>query len=501
MGFLAAAQKGQFEIAAEYLNTRPGKKAALLAEQLSVVLDRRLPARLNQISDKPEGSLLDPLHPDRDLVGMIPSANGNVPIMLERIETEKSGLVWLFSSRTVESIPDLYEEIEFVEVDNALPEFFTNRRVAGIPLFEWLAVLVGLPLIYLLTSLLNRILSLLLGFVRRSARKSEFSNPDVLPIPVRLLLIAVTIRWLLTRVGLSLLARQFWSSAATVTAVAALIWILVLVNARAESYAYHRLQKRNLAGTASVLRLGRRVIDVLLIFGGVLVVLYAFGVNPTAGLAGLGVGGIAVALAAQKTLENVIGGVSVIFDQVIRVGDTLKLVDVVGTVEEIGLRSTRIRTLDRTVVSVPNGQIASMNLETLSARDKFRFHPSIGIRYTTTPTQIRFIVEEARSLLTANLSIESESVRVRFVGFGSSSLDLDLFAYVFARDWNHFLEIQEKLLLSIMEIVRQGGTEIAIPSRLMLLAERNIGPSTDVEQALSPNHNTLAPGTKVAACG
>ncbi len=494
LGFLAVAQKREYEVAAEYLNTRlRGRAAAQLAEQLSVVLDRRLPARLNQLSDKPEGSLLDPLNPDRDLVGTITTANGNVPILLERVDRGKSGPVWLFSSKTLEAIPDIYEEIEVVTVDSVLPGFLVTNRIAGIPLYEWVAFFVGLPAFYILALLLNRLLTPLLGRLRRRwANQADLPNAEVLPRPVRLLLIALAIRWLLSKIGLSLLARQFWSSAATVIAVAAIVWMLILASSRAERYAQHRLRSRNLTGTASVLRLMRRVVDVLVIFAGVLVILYAFGINPTPGLAGLGVGGIAVALAAQKTLENVIAGASLIFDQVVRVGDTLKVGDIVGTVDEIGLRSTRIRTLDRTLVSVPNGQIASMSLETLSVRDKFWFHPTIGLRYETSATQIRSVVDNVRTLLTEHASVEHASVRVRFLGFHSSSLDVDVFAYVYAKDWSHFLEIQEGLLFSIMEIVQEAGTQIALPSRVMYLADNLASDRAVLTETLQPSRNPVA---------
>ena len=136
------------------------------------------------------------------------------------------------------------------------------------------------------------------------------------------------------------------------------------------------------------MRLVRRFVDLLVIFAGIMGILYYFGVNPTAIIAGLGVGGIAVALAAQKTLENVIGGISLILDKVVLVGDTLRVPAVEGTVEDLGLRSTRIRTSDRTVVSLPNGQVANMTLENLSTRDKFWFHPILALRYGTTPTQL-----------------------------------------------------------------------------------------------------------------
>jgi MscS family membrane protein len=201
----------------------------------------------------------------------------------------------------------------------------------------------------------------------------------------------------------------------------------------------------------------------------VLVALRHFGVNTTAALAGLGVGGIAVALAAQKTLENVIGGVSLVFDQAVRVGDSLKVGDIQGTVEDMGLRSTRIRTLDRTVVSVPNGQIANLTLENFSSRDKFWLHPILALRYGTTSPQICTVLERIRSLLKESRHIEPDSVRVNFLRFGPSSLDVEVFAYVLARDWSQFLEIQEGLLLRIMESIESTGVQIALPLQTILV--------------------------------
>ena len=211
------------------------------------------------------------------------------------------------------------------------------------------------------------------------------------------------------------------------------------------------------------------------IAAGGLVALHYFGLDPTAALAGLGIGGIAVALAAQKTLENVIGGLSIIFDQAVRVGDSIKFADSVGKVDYIGLRSTRIRTLDRTVLSVPNGQIANASVETLSARDKFWFHHVIGLRYETTSGQMRAIIDGTRAYLAAYpMTDQSESVRSRFVRFSPFSLDIEMFAYVYARDWDAFLETQQELLLEIMNIVERAGAEMALPSQTLHLADGSV---------------------------
>lgn len=483
MGFLAAARKQEYEVAAEYLNNRTlGKAGPDLARQLSVVLDRGLPAQLNQLSDKPEGSLADPLHPDRDLVGTIETSTGDVDIWLERVERGKSGLVWVFSRQTLEAVPDIYEEVNAQSIDAVLPEFLVVNRIAGAPLFEWLLVFVGLPLSYIATVLLSRILGFVASRLRALlTRQPRLPNPVVLPNPIRLLLIAAAIRWLLTRYGLPLLARQFWSSVATVIAIAAVIWGLILLNGVVERYADRRLRIRNLTGTASLLRLFRRAGDVILLFVGVLVLLHYFGVSPTAALAGLGVGGIAVALAAQKTLENVVGGVSMIFDQAVSVGDTVKVGDTSGTVDDIGLRSIRIRTVDRTVISIPNGQVAGMSLEVLSVRDKFWFHVLVNLRYETTSAEMRLVLNNLRDLLIRQPSIEPKSARVQFVRMASYSLDVDIAAYFFAQDWNKFLELQESLLLSIMETVDKTGVQLAFPSQTVYVATDSAG-----EMALGP---------------
>ena len=470
LGLLSAARNRNTGLAALYLNTPlRGADAEALASQLAAVIDRRLPARLNEISDNPEGSRRDPLNPDEDLIGVIQTANGDLDILVERVDRGKAGKVWLFSGKTLAWIPDAFQELSESALERFLPDFMIRTRVADIPLFESVAVFVGMPFLYLLTGVLNRILSLAAGIVlRRLSRNPALPNPRVLRPPFRLLLLALAIRWLVSKVPLPLLARQFWSTTALMIVVVACMWLLMLLNESGERYLVRR--RRSLSGAASALRLVRRLIDGIILFAGLLFTLHHFGINLTATLAGLGVGGIAVALAAQKTLENVIAGVSLIADQAVRVGDVLNLGDIQGTVEEVGLRSTRIRTVGRTVVSLPNGQIANMRLETLSLRDKFLFHPVVGLRYETTPVQLHSFMAGVRTLLSGHANVDQLTVRVRFVRFGASSLDVDIFAYVFAPDWNNFLEIQEELLFGIMDIVRKAGAEIAFPSQTLYLA-------------------------------
>jgi MscS family membrane protein len=433
------------------------------------------------LSDRPEGISQFLTRPDQNLVGTISSDRGNADIVVERVDRGKDGLLWLFSSETLSAVPRLYEENDAIEIETVVPKFLVETRIGKIPLFAWLAMLAGLPLLYLFTVLLNRLLSPLAGRLYRRVRKPSTLRPDpeLLPIPVRLLFMALTIRWAVSTVALPLLTREVWSSTAGVITIAAIVWMLILLNGVGESILRRRLLRFHPGeSSVSILRLGRRAIDFLFIFAGILAGLRYFGVNLTAAIAGLGVGGIAIALAAQKTLENMIGGISVVFDKVVRVGEFVKVGDTGGVVEHIGLRSTRIRTLDRTVVSIPNGQIANVSLENISIRDKFRFHHILNLRRETSVSTMREILVPVENLLARDPRVESGSMRVRFLGFGTSSLDVEISAYILVSDWPIFLEAQQELLLAVMEIVQAAGTHLAYPSQTLYLT-RSKGPGGD----------------------
>ena len=463
LGFLDAAREGQYEIARQFLDTQlTGQDAAALTHELFVVLDIRLPVQMTRLSDMPEGSRSNPLRPDQDVVGTIRSTSGNVDVVVERLPRRRTGPIWLFSADTLAAVPALYEEVTLGWSDGIVPRFLTGNRVAGIRLVEWIVALLGLPFFYLLTILLNKLLTPLIRWLwNMFAGPSNLFDRGPLPTPVRLLILALAIRWPLARLPLPFLVRQFWSNLGSLFTIAGIVWLLILLNGTIEGHIRRRFPRADLPVGATLVRLLRRLADCVVVFTGLLALLRHFGVDVTPALAGLGVGGIAIALAAQRTLENVIAGASLIFDQAVRVGDELRMGDVIGTVDHIGLRSTRIRTLDRTIVTVPNSQIASVSVETLSERDKFCFNPAIGLRSGTTPEQARVVIDGIRRLLTGHPSVEVASVRVRLMNLGPFSLDIDVFAYVSARDSSHFLEIREQLLFTVTEVVAAAGTGIA----------------------------------------
>ena len=471
LGFIDAARSGRDDVATLYLDTNPRDRAAVdLAHKLFVVLDRRLPPRLTELSDRPEGSLANPLRPDQDVVGTIATAGGSLELVVERIGRAGQRPVWLFSRRTLQAIPEVYDEVDLVSVDRYLPAFLTRIRIGGVRLFAWLALLLLVPLAYRLLGLPDRLIRLAVTAWRRRRSLPGELPAHVIPGAVRLLLTALATRLIMATIELPLVERRFWSAITTMLAIGAVAWALLLLNRAIEERVLRRLRGSGHGEVVAMLRLVRRVSDGLVISAAAVVTLAYLGLDPTAALAGLGIGGIAVALAAQKTLENFVGGISIIVDKAVQVGDCLKLGDIIGTVDDIGLRSTRIRTLDRTILSVPNGQIANVNIETLSARDKFWFHHVVGLRYETTSREMRSVVDGVRAYLNAHPMIDRrEPIRVRFFRFGECSLDVEVFAYVVVRDWDAFLETQQELLLGVMDIVERSGAAIALPSRTVHL--------------------------------
>ena len=188
-------------------------------------------------------------------------------------------------------------------------------------------------------------------------------------------------------------------------------------------------------------------------------------------LAGLGIGGLAVALAAQKTVENLFGSVSITVDQPFRVGDFVRLESgTVGTVEAIGLRSTRLRTLDRTLVTIPNGKLADQRLETFAARDRCRLFCALGLVHATRADQLRAVLRGIETILRAHPLVWREGISVRFVGIGASSLDVEANAWFDTADWDVFQAIREEVLLGFLEAVERAGTELAHPTQTVHLA-------------------------------
>jgi MscS family membrane protein len=470
-GFLNAAEKHDYERAAEYLDSKqPSEQKQELARHLKLIMDRGLAANLDTLSREPEGKMEEGLRSTRELVGVARIGSESLEILLDRIQRGANPPIWLFSGETLLSVPAIAEKIQPGWMELHLPKVLLEKRLLSVQLYRWLAALIAIPLFLIITWLLTRGLAFTLGRAVRRLTSERGSLPDLgLRGPIRLLIFALLIR-LGSNFAVSLAARQFWTRVATVVGVLALVWLYIRLTDALAAVMARRLRRTNVPGRIALLQLLQGLSKALALIAGALIILYMGGVNLTAVLTGLGVGGIAIAFAAQKTLENLFGTIMVVSDRVVGVGDFCRIGDTLGAIEEVGLRSTRVRTLAHTVLTVPNGQLAGMSLENFATRQTILLNQIIALRNDTTAEQLSQVLEGIRRLLDQHPKVESESARVRFVRFGGASVDLEVFAYVKTSEFPVFLEIQEDLLLRIMGIIEASGSGLAFPFQVTYAA-------------------------------
>jgi MscS family membrane protein len=462
VGLTRAAEQKNLDRAAEYLESglKPPERREL-AQKLAVVLDRKLFTSLDRLSRQPDGDLDDGLT-NRDRIGFVESPSGNVDILLERVQRGQGDPIWLFSSSTLREIPRLYDEIQPPWIERYVPERLRTIRWLSIELYRWIALLLFIPLIFGLAALLTRALSVWLSPVVGRTSREQDDHRLASVGPLRLLILAMFF-YGGSFFGLSLSSRHFWQRVAETLMVMALCWLSLRLIDVVEGLSLKRLRRVHRSGDVALVRLINRLLKAASVIVACLLLLYLSDVDLTAALTGLGVGGIAIGFGAQKTIENLFGGIMVISDKPVNIGDVCKVGEYVGTVEDIGIRSTRIRTLDRTMVSVPNGQLAAMILENFAQRDRFRFYHTVGLGRQTTTDQLRDVLAQIRRLLEAHPRVDTDSARARFIKVSGASLDLEIFAYVLEHEQTAFLAIQEDLLLAIMDIIESSGASFAGP--------------------------------------
>lgn len=459
--FLEACHARQYSKAAHYLDLRQmptgdrDKNGQDLARQLEDLLDDT-PFEIATLSRNPEGDLTDGLALSREQLATFQLDGKPLALELERVELKPGLKVWLLSADSIPLIPKAHQLLAETPLEKKLPQVLVTHEILDTPLLRWIALLAIGLLVWFAAGLIARAIVLICGRLM-STNAKKFREP------ARFCLAIIGFRAAMELVPPSAIVRLYFERALAMAVSLALAWagavVIDLVGERWRS----RLDPRMKAMTYSVLPLGRQVLKLLLFLIAILAVLSAWGYNTTTIMAGLGVGGLAVALAAQKTIENLFGGISVIGDRPVLVGDFCRFGNHVGTVMHIGLRSTRIRTLDRTVVIVPNGQFSAMELENFSARDKIWFHQTLSLRRDTTSDQLRHVLSFAGDLLREHPNLETGDIPVRFTGIGTYSLDVEIFAYVLTPDFDVFLGIQQELLLELMQAVEHAGTGLAVP--------------------------------------
>ena len=346
-GFLQAAQSGNYSIADQYLQMSAARRQTQgedLASKLKVVIDRSFSGDLRRISNQPEGIPQEGMPFDKQRVGTLTAGDVDADLILVRVSDGANGRIWLISSDTLARVPELYDQAAVHQVETHLPQFLVGHEFLGLPLWEWLAILLALPIAAGLGWVAVQILRLPWYFWARYRKHAVAAAWSSFALPLWVVLAVLAHGVLVSYLRIPVLQRHHYQQVAGVVAVIGSTWLLWRVLRQVLRSVRQRAVQSGRMGTGSLMILGERVLKVAIIVLAVFVILGTLGVNLTTPLAGLGIGGIAVALAAQKTLENFFGGVSVLSDEVIRVGDVCRFGDRTGTVEDISLRSTRFVT-------------------------------------------------------------------------------------------------------------------------------------------------------------
>jgi MscS family membrane protein len=464
-GFLQACRGQRYDLASQYLDLNGVAKGRgpELARRLEAVLNSAPDFTVLDLTRNPEGSSPGSDTSPRERVAAITQNGVTYTLDLERIPMQPGGpLVWVFSPDAVTAALKLNPSAPAPWWVHYLPRFMTSVAPLETPLWKWAALTLAAILLISLSRLLDRLLT---PGVRTASRRLLPSVPPVwaedVISPIRVLLSVAVFRAAEEVVRPSAVAGLYVGGALELIVVWAIALCLVrIVDLFLDRVETNMAARRNFSGR-SILRLGRRTASVTIIVISILTILSGWGYNTATLVAGLGVGGIAVALAAQQTIANIFGGISIIGDRPVVIGDFGKFGDLIGTVEDIGMRSTRVRTLNRTLVCVPNTAFAGANLENYSKRDKILFNTTLQIKRSTPDEQVWQLIESLNGALKKNPSVEVVPTPARLTALTAAAFSVEIFCYALTPDIDQFYRIQGELLLAINGALEAAHVELA----------------------------------------
>ena len=470
--FIRAVNRQDFVAAARYMQvpTTGVQDTELLARDLKTLLDRYFNQALTRISDVPQGTLDDGLPVDQESVGQLTIGDRQADVVLVRVTDAETGPIWQISAETLTRVPMLRGSAPRTLIERVMPEGLLRHALFGISLASWVAFVASFVIPFgLLTLISSAFLLLARRFLKNPASRRELDVwYEGAHWPVILALTIVLQRLAMSRWGFELGFRFAYATIAQILTLIAFAWLV----RRLVTLGFERARKLSwgpdTTSTNSLLLLGERLVKALVAIVAVFGVLMLVGVDAKTALAGLGIGGVALALGAQKTVENLLGGIFLLTDRVLAVGDQCRIANRMGRVEDITLRSVRLRTPEQSLVSVPAGVLAQAGIENFATRQKFLIQVTLPLRYGTSAGQLRHILEGIRALLDGNQMIEKETCRVRLVNFGAQAIELELVAYVLTTNELEFMAVREDLFLEVATIVEAAGTGFAQPTQLML---------------------------------
>ena len=467
LGFRKYLRAGDFDVAAQYLDLRyvPDDIAVIepqrLAQALAFVWTKQNVLDISVLSDSVEGHLDDGLPSYRDQVGEVQLSETVVPVFLQRIPDSQGEFVWRISNATVVRIPDMWEEHGYSDwaiwLAKALPTF----TLLGMTNWQAFSMFIALGLLWVISGLITRLMSWL---SLRIPNKFPLAIQHFWALPMRIIIYVALLRIAIEQLGLSVTARVYLQSS-PLEYLAVTVFIVALLTLWRD-YKFRQLERSGELHLTALLRPLVLMVKIIVVTVAILAWAKNAGFNISTLIAGLGVGSLAIALAAQRTMENIIGAVTIYAARPIRPGDLCRFGDLKGTVEEIGLRSVTVRTLDRTRVFIPNAKFAADQVENISVRDRIRFLKHLQIQMPTSE-QLRVILGELREMLSAHPKVLPDTTSVRLVDIEAATAVFRVDAGIMTTDYQTFLAIAEDLNLRIIETVHENGAIFSGPGQVL----------------------------------
>jgi len=444
-----------------------------LVRKLIIVAKRAMVIDFEELSDDPLGHKDDGLPSYRDRITTMKTKNGPVDILMQRVPRGDGVYVWKISNATVALIPELDKEYGYGIIGNKLSHIFPHYIVFGLEVWQ-LIILMGLLLVGYLVAFL--VTFVIVSLLQRNKRFNKQRLQKFIAGPLRFLIMVLIFRAGFDMIAPSLSARALFE--AKTMLILAIYWVLLGVIDVVMYRLADRMKRNGQQDAVVLLKPASTGIKIIVALLAVISWMDNLGYEVTTILAGLGVGGVAVALAAQKSLENLIGSITIYASQPVRVGDFCKFGDTLGVVEEIGLRATQLRTLSRTVVHIPNAMFASGKIENLTQRDKILYRTRLCLSYNDTPEQVAQVLAKIRELIEQHAFIDEENSRIRFLEFGEYAQELELYAYIKTKDFSEYLEHREAINLQISDIIEAAGAHLTVPAKNISLTTSSENPST-----------------------
>jgi MscS family membrane protein len=474
-GFLNTTRVGDFERAAQYLDLRNlprgmhKKKGPDLARQLKTVIERALLIDFDELSNSPEGLENDGLASYRDSIGRIKTPEKTVEILLQKVPRKDGVFIWKFSNQTVAKIPHLYKYHGYRPFEETLSKMFPDVVFLGWFAWQWAVWAVLLILSTIIVLLPTWMIALLL---RRKDTEMHHQLARFVSGPVRLTLWLVTIRYAVHIINPSLTLR-------TLLNIAPVLWFavtwLTIRSADLIIVWFEVRMKRNGQESATVLlRPARKAFRITIIVLAILLWLDNIGFKVSTLLAGLGVGGLAVALAAQDTLKNLLGSIMIILDKPYIVGQRILAKGHDGIVEEIGLRSTKMRLLNGHQATIPNEELARIDIENIGRRPHIRRLSNIRIAYDTPSEKAEKAVFIIKEILENHEGMHPDFLpRVYFNDLNSDSLNIMMIYWYHPPDYWAYMEYNEQVNLKIIKAFEKEGIKFAFPTTTTYLTQED----------------------------